>query len=160
MKKEELDANIAYNIVQINNSIRKRTFAVMISSILTMSASAIRWIAVFSGFGGYNEPAPKFFGLLVTGLVVTPAAAIMNSVEEVDLDVKAAALCGNPAAFILAIDRLEKNNVTTYSSLSFLCLVEAQKETFFESLFNSHKSREKRAKKIMVELSTYDRTAS
>lgn len=149
LNNEELDAILAYNIVQINNSIRKRTFAIMISSILTMSASAIRWGAVFTGFGDYDEPGPKLFGLFVMGLVAPPAAAIMNSAEEGDLDVKAARLCGNPDAFLLAIDQLEKNNVTAYSSLGFLCLVDAQKETFFESLFNSHQSREKRAKKIM-----------
>jgi hypothetical protein len=149
LKNEELDALLAYNIVQINNSIRKKTFAVMIASILTMSASAIRWGAVFTGFGGYDEPAPKFFGLLVMGLVSPPAAAIMNSVEEDDLDGKAAKLCENPAAFILAIDQLEKNNVTAYSSLGFLCLVDAQKETFFEYLFNSHQSGEKRIRKLM-----------
>lgn len=152
LKDEELDAILAYNIVQINNSIRKRTFAVLISSILTMSASVIRWGAVFMGFGDYNEPAPRVFGLLVMGLVAPPAAAIMNSVEEGDLDVKAAALCRNPAAFILAIEKLEKNNVTAYSSLGFLCLVDAQKETFFESLFNSHQSREKRARKLIEEM--------
>lgn len=149
LKNEELNANIAYNIVQINNSIRKKTFALMIASILTMSASTIRWWAVFTGFGDYNDPAPKFFGLFAMGLVAPPAAAIMNSVKEDDLDVKAAVLCGKPDAFIMAIDQLEKNNVTEYSSLCFLCLVDAQKETFFEYLFNSHESREKRRKKIM-----------
>jgi Zn-dependent protease with chaperone function len=149
LKNEELNALLAHNIVQINNSIRRRTFAVMISSVLTMSASAIRWGAVFTGFGDYNEPAPKLFGVFVMGLVAPPAAAIVNSVEEKDLDVKAATLCGNPAAFILAIDQLEKNNVTTYSALGFLCLVDPEKETFFEYFFNSHQSREKRVKKLI-----------
>lgn len=149
LKNEELDALLAHNIVQINNSIRNRTFAVMIASILTMSASAIRWGAVFTGFGDYNEPAPKLFGLFVMGLVAPPAAAIVNYVEEKDLDVKAATLCGSTAAFILAIDQLEKNNVTAYSALGFLCLVDPEKETFFEYFFNSHPSRERRVKKII-----------
>lgn len=149
LNNEELDSMLAYNIVQINNSIRKRTFAVMISSILIMFASAVRWGAVFTGFGDYNEPAPKFFGLLAMGFVAPPAATIMNSVEEVDLDEKAAALCRNPAAFILSIEKLEKNNATAYSSLGSLCIVDAQKETFFESLFHSHQSRENREKRLM-----------
>jgi Zn-dependent protease with chaperone function len=145
----ELDALISHNIVQVNSSIRKRTFALMISSILTMIASAIRWGAVFTGFGDYNEPAPKLFGLFVMGLVAPPAAAIVNSVEEKDIDLKAATLCMNPAALILAIDRLEENNVTAYSSLGFLCLVDPLKETFFEYFFYSHPTREKRVRKLI-----------
>ncbi|MCX9084525.1 MAG: hypothetical protein OIN87_07010 [Candidatus Methanoperedens sp.] len=148
LNEEELDALLAHNIVQINNSIRRRTFALMISSVLTMSASAIRWGAVFTGFGDYNEPAPKLFGLFVMGLVAPPAAAIVNSVDEKELDVKAARLCGNPAAFIMAIEQLEKNNVTAYSALGFLCLVDPEKETFFEYFFNSHQSRERRVRKL------------
>lgn len=148
LKNEELDALLAHNIVQINNSIGKRTIAAMIASILTMSASAIRWGAVFTGFGDYNEPAPKLFGLFAMGLVAPPAAAILNSVTEKDIDVKAARLCGNQAAFILSIEHLEKNSVTAYPSLGFFCLVDPQKETFFEYLFNSHQSREIRIKKL------------
>jgi Zn-dependent protease with chaperone function len=149
LKNEEFDALLAHSIVQINNSIRKRTFAIMIASILTMSASAIRWGAVFTGFGDYNEPAPKLFGLFVMGIMAPPAAAILNKVEEKDIDLKAAMLCENPAALIMAIDQLEKNNVTGYSSLGFLCVVDPIKETFFEYLFNSHQSREKRVKKLI-----------
>jgi heat shock protein HtpX len=149
LKNEELDALLAYNIVQINNSIGKRTFAALIASILTMSASAIRWGAVFIGFGDYNEPAPKLIGLVVMGLVAPPAAAILDSVTEKDIDVKAARLCGDQAALILSIDQLEKNTVTAYPSLGFFCLVDPQKETFFEYLFNSHQSRETRVKNLM-----------
>lgn len=149
LKNEELDAAIAYNIIQINNSIGKRTFAVMMASILTMSSSTIRWGAVFTGFGDYNDPAPKFFGLLVMGLVAPPAAALMNSVEMEEMDMKAVKLSRRPDSYIMAIRQLENNNVMEYPSLGFLCIVDAQKETFFESLFNSHQSFEKREKKLM-----------
>jgi len=111
LSEDELEATLAYNIVQINNNINLRTLAIMIASIFTMAVSAVRWGAVFTGFGDYNEPAPKLFGLFFSGLVAPPAAAMLHSVADTDLDVKAADLCRNPAALILAMDKLEKNNL-------------------------------------------------
>lgn len=148
LKNEELDALLAHNIVQINNSIRKRTFVALIASILTMSASAIRWGAVFTGFGDYNEPAPKLFGLFIMGLVAPPAATMIYSVAKEDHDTQAAALCRDPGALISAIEKLENNNITGYPSLGYLCIVDPQKENFFEYLFNMHQSKESRMNKL------------
>jgi len=149
LSEDELEATLAYNIVQINNNINLMTHVIMITSIYTMVVSAVRWGAVFTGFGDYNEPAPKLFGLFFMGLVAPPAAAMLNSVANKDLDVKAAGLCGNPAALILAIDKLEKNNVIGYPTLGFLSLVDPVKDTFFEYLFNAHPPRETRVKNIV-----------
>lgn len=149
LNEDELEATLAYNIVQINNNINLRTLAIMIAGIFTMAVSAVRWGAVFTGFGDYNEPAPKLFGLFFSGLVVPPAAAMLHSVAETDLDVKAAGLCGNPAALILAMDKLEKNNVMGYPSLGVVSLVDPLDETFFEGLFKAHPSRENRVQDMI-----------
>ncbi len=145
---EEFEAMLAYNIVHINNSIGMRTLAALITGLLTMAASAVRWGAVFTGFGDYNDPAPKLFGLFVMGLVAPPAATMINLVTGQDYDDKAAALCRNTNAFISAVKRLENNNVTGYPSLGFICLIDPQREYFFEQLFQAHQSRESRIKNL------------
>ncbi len=149
LKSEEIEAVLAHNIVQINNTIQKRTIVALIAGVLTMLASAIRWGAVFTGFGDYNEPAPKLFGLFVMGLAAPPAAALIYSMSKEDHDVQAAVLCKDKDAVISAIETLEANNVTGYSSLGHLCIVDPNKETFFEYLFNTHQSKEIR-KKILT----------
>lgn len=144
VNRDELEAMLAYNIVQINDSIRLKTLALLMSVILTQPASAIRWGAVFTGFGDYNDPAPKLIGLLVMGFVAPPAAIMMQSVTNRNYDADAAALCRDPEAFNSVIERLESNNVTAYPYLGSLCLVDPQKENFFEYLFNSHPTKELR----------------
>ncbi|MCX9081100.1 MAG: M48 family metalloprotease [Candidatus Methanoperedens sp.] len=142
LKSEEIEAVLAHNIVQIDDNIRKRTIVALIAGALTMAASAIRWGAVFTGFGDYNEPAPKLFGLFVMGLAAPPAAALIYSTSKGDHDAQAAVLCKDKDAVISAIETLEANNVTGYSSLGHLCIVDPKKETFFEYLFNTHQSKD------------------
>jgi len=72
----------------------------MIASILTHVGICIAG-AVFYGFWGLQRTSPKLFSLFVMECG-SPAAAILNEVQEKDLDVKAAMLCGNPRAFILS----------------------------------------------------------
>jgi heat shock protein HtpX len=148
MKPDQIEAVLAYNLVQINDNIGIRTFVAMAASLMTLSASAIRWCAVFTGFGDYNDPAPKLFGTFVMGLAAPPAAAFVQSVAKEEYDTKATALCGDPDMLIQAIENLENNNVAAYPSIGFLCLVDPQKEFLFEHLFNSHPSRETRIKKL------------
>lgn len=147
LKNDELETMLAYNIVQINNIIRLRTLAALVAGILTASASAIRWGAVFTGFGDYNDPAPKLFGMFIMGLVSPPAATMIHVLSK-DYDAEAAMLCRNPAALISAVEQLEQNNVTAYPSLGFLCLIDPQKENFFEYLFNAHPAKEIRIKNL------------
>ncbi len=148
LTNDELDGMLAHNIVQIDNTIHQRTLAALIAGLFTMTASAIRWAAVFTGFGDYNDPAPKLFGLFIMGLVSPPATTMILSVTKNDYDAQAVSLCGNPAALVSAIECLEKNNVAAYPSLGFLCLVDSQKENFFEHLFNSHPLLEVRLKNL------------
>lgn len=148
LKSEEIEAVLAHNIVQIDNKIRKRTIIALIAGTLTMSSSAIRLVTVFTGFGEYNDPAPKLIGLFVIGLAAPPASALIHSLPEGNYDAKAVILCHNSAALISAISHLESNNVTAYSSLGFLCLIDPQKETFFEYLFYVHPPREIRIKNL------------
>jgi heat shock protein HtpX len=159
LSEDELEATLAYNIVQINTNIKPRTLAIMIAGIFTMAVSAVRWGAVFTGFGDYDEPAPKLFGLFFMGLVAPPAAAMLSSVAEKDLDEKAAELCGNLTALILAMDNLETNNIIGYPSLGFVSLVDPLNETFFDDLFKAHPSRETRVKNLMEGMKNHDRTA-
>jgi Zn-dependent protease with chaperone function len=149
LSEDELEATLAYNIVQINTNINLRTHVIMITGIYTTIVSAVRWGAVFTGFGDYNEPAPKLFGLFFSGLVAPPAAAMLHSVAETDLDIKAANLCGSPAALILAMDKLDKNNIIGYPSLGLFSLIDPGKENFFEYLFNAHPPREIRIKNLI-----------
>ncbi|CAG0957151.1 MAG: small heat shock protein [Candidatus Methanoperedens nitroreducens] len=148
LKSDEVEAVLAHNIVQIDNNIRKRTIVALITAIMTMPSLAIRWGAAFTGFGDYNDPAPKLFGLFIMGLTAPPAAALIQSLSKEDYDTKAITLSKNSDALICAIKRLESNNVTGYSSLGFLCLIDPQKETFFEYLFNVHSSQKIRAQKL------------
>lgn len=148
LKGDELEAVFAHNIVQIDETIRRRTIVALLSSVLTMSSSAVRWGAVFTGFGDFNDPAPKLFGSFVMGLAAPPAAALIHSVSNEDYDSKAAMLCKNPGALISAIEHLESNNVTAYPSLGFLCLIDPLKETFFESLLNVHPPKEIRKENL------------
>ena len=148
LNSEEIEAVLAHNIVQIDNTIRKRTIVALIAGAITMFSSAIRWGAVFTGFGDFNDPAPKLFGLFLSGLAAPPASALIHSLPKVDYDAKAVTLCHNSAAFISAISHLESNNVTAYSSLGFLCLIDPQKEMFFENLFYVHPPIEIRIKNL------------
>lgn len=145
---QEVEASLVYNIAQIDEGIRMRTLAALISGALTMTASAVRWGAVFTGFGDYDEPAPKLFGLFVMGLVSPPAAAMIQSETQDDLDARACALSRKPAALISAIGKLEKNNTGGYPSIGFISLIDPQKESFFEHLFNVHPSIEIRIKNL------------
>lgn len=149
MKTDQINAMLAHNLVQINDTIRIRTFAVMAASLMTMSASAIRWGAVFTGFGDYNDPAPKLFGTFIMGLVAPPAATMIQLVTKDDYDRRAAALCVSPDVLFSAIECLENNN-TGYTHLGFVCLVDPPGETFFEELFRTHQSRETRIKNLNV----------
>ncbi|MFZ3385062.1 MAG: hypothetical protein WA144_14165, partial [Candidatus Methanoperedens sp.] len=88
LKSDEVEAVLAHNIVQIDNNIRKRTIVALIAGAMTMSAYAIQWGAVFLGFGDINDPAPKLFGLFLTGLVAPPAAALIHSLPEDQYDAK------------------------------------------------------------------------
>lgn len=142
LKDEEMEAVLAHNIIQINGYIYRKTIVALIAGIMTISSPAIRWGAVFTGFGDYNEPAPKLFGLFIMGLVAPPAAALVHSLKQEEYDARAAELCRNSDGLVSAIVHLESNNVTAYSSLGFLCLVDPQKETFFEYLFNYHLTKE------------------
>jgi heat shock protein HtpX len=161
LNDEELEASLAYNIVQINNTIRLRTLVALIAGLFTMAASGIRWGAVFTGFGDYNDPAPRLFGLFIMGLVAPPAAIMIHSVTEQDYDAEAVSLCKNPDAFISAIERLENNNnVAAYPSLGFLCLIDPQKEIFFEYFFNTHPSKERRIKNLIERGGKHDRITS
>jgi hypothetical protein len=148
MKPDQIEAMFAYNLVQINDSIRIRTLVVLVASLLTMSSSAVRWGAVFTGFGDYNDPAPGLFSMFVMGLVAPPAATIIHSVNIQDYDARAATLCESICAFDSAIECLENNNVTGYPSLGFVCLVDPLRETFFEELFRTHLSKELRIKNL------------
>ncbi len=148
LNDEELEALLAHNIIQINGYIYRKTIVTLIAGILTMSSPAIRWGAVFTGFGDYDEPAPKLFGLFMMGLAAPPAAALVHSLKQEEYDAEAAELCRNPDGLVSAIVHLESNNVTAYSSLGFLCLVDPQKETFFEYLFNYHLPKEIRIKNL------------
>jgi len=148
LKSEEVEAVLAHNIVQIDNTLRKRTIVALTATALTMSSSAIRWGAVLTGFGDFNDPAPKLFGLFIAGLVAPPAASLIHSLPKKNYDAKAVTLQGNPAALIRAISQLESNNVTAYSSLGFLCLIDPKKENFVEHLFDIHASSEVRIKSL------------
>ncbi len=148
LNDEEIEALLAYNIVQINNSIQLRTLVALITGLFVKAASAVRWGAVFIGFGDYDDPAPRLFGLFIMGLVAPPAATIIHSVTKHDYDIEAVSLCNNTKAFISAIEHLENNNVTGYPSLGFICLVDSQKENFFEVLFNTHPPKDTRIKNV------------
>ena len=149
MTIDQIEAMLAYNLVQIDGRILSRTFAALLSYILTMPSSFIRWISVFLGFGDYYDTAPKLIGLIAMGFVAPPAASIIQSVAKRDYDNEAAHLSGKPGAFILAIEQLEKNNVTNYHSLGFLSLIDPQDENFFEYLFHTHLPKEIRIKNII-----------
>lgn len=156
LKNEEIKAIIAHNIVQIDRTIRKRSIVALIAGVLTMSSSAIRWVAVFTGFGDYNDPAPKLFGLFIIGLVGPPAAALIHSLPKEDYDEKAVALLDNPEALILAINDLESKNVMAYPSIGFLCLIDPQKENFFEHLFDFHPVSEVRVNNLRTKGEKHD----
>ncbi len=151
MKPDQIEAMLAYNLVQVDNNIKLRTFVAMTASLMTMTASIVRWGTVFTGFGDYNDPAPKLFGTFVMGLATPPAAAMVQSTAKQDYDARAAKLCMSHDALILAIEVLEKNNVVTNPSIGFLCLVDPQKDTFFEYLFDTHLSLEARIKNLITE---------
>ena len=148
LKSDEIEAVLAHNIVQVDNTIRKRTIAALIAGAMAMSAYAIRWGAVFTGFGDFNDPAPKLFGSFMMGLVAPPAAALIHSLPEDHYDAKAVSLMGDSATLISAISHLESNNVTGYPSLGFICLIDPQKENFFENLFDVHPLRDMRIKNL------------
>jgi len=150
MKPDHIEAMLAYSLVQINDNIRIRTLVALVTSFMTLSSSAIRWVTVFTGFGDYNDPAPKLFGLFIMGLVAPPAATMVQSVTKPDYDGKAAAMCGSPDSLISAIEILENNNVTGYPSLGFVCLIDPKAETFFEQLFQTHPSRDVRMKNLFA----------
>ncbi len=145
---EEVEAALAYNIGQIDDGIRLRTLAALISGVMTMTASAVRWGAVFTGFGDYDEPAPKMFGFFAMGLAAPPAASMVHSVAQHDTDARACAIGGKPDALISAVRKLENNNARGYPSLGFICLIDPEKENFFEQLFNIHPSMETRTKNL------------
>lgn len=157
---DELEAVLSHNIVQIDRNIRLKTLVVILTGLMTMAVSVVRWGTVFTGFGDYSDPAPKLFGLFTMGLAAPPAAAIINSVTKKDHDAEAAALCKKPYALISAIERLESNNVAGYSSLGFVCLVDPEREYFFEYLFNIHPPRERRIKKLTEKGENNDRITS
>lgn len=148
LESQGVEAILAHNIVQIDNNIRKRTIAALIAGALTMSSSLFRWGAALTGFGDFNDPAPKLFGLFVTGLAAPPAAALIQSISKEDYDAKALKLLDNPDAFICAISQLESNNVTAYSSLGFLCFIDPKKENFVEHLFGVHPPTQVRIKNL------------
>ncbi|CAG0949274.1 Protease HtpX [Methanosarcinales archaeon] len=148
LKSDEFEAVLAHNIVQVDNTIRKRTSVALIAGAMTMYAYAIRWGAVFTGFGDINDPAPKLVGLFTIGLAAPPAATLIHSLPEDHYDAKAVTLLGNSGSLISAISHLESNNVTGYPSLGFICLIDPQKENFFESLFDVHPLRDTRIKKL------------
>jgi heat shock protein HtpX len=145
---EELEAALAYNIAQIDEDIFLRTLAALVSGVLTMAASAVRWGAVFTGFGDYDEPAPVLFGSFVMGIVAPPAATIIHSVTHGDPDAIARALNGKTNAFLSAVEKLENSNIRGYPSLGFICQIDPLKENFFEHLFDVHPSRDTRGKKL------------
>ncbi len=149
LNNKELEAILAYNIVQINSNICMRSVVALLAGILTMTASAVRWLAVYTGFGDYNEPAPRLLGLFVMGLVAPPAATMIHLVAE-DYDADAISLLEDPHALISAIERLESNNTSYYHSLGFLCLVDARYENVFEHLFCVHPSKEIRIRNIGI----------
>ncbi len=144
MTVDQLESVLAYNLVQIDELTGKRTMVALIAGILTMAASAVRWGAVFTGFGDYNDPAPKLFGLFVMGLVAPPAATLIHHVSNKDHDSEASALCRSPDMLISAIEFLENNNVKAYHSLGYLSLVDPIQENCFEQLFKTHQSKEMR----------------
>jgi heat shock protein HtpX len=148
---EEIEALLAYNIVQINNSIQLRTLIALITGLFVKASSIVRWGAVFIGFGDYDDPAPRLFGLFIMGLLAPPAATIIHSVTKLDYDNEAVSLCNNTKAFISAIEHLENNNVTGYPSLGFMCLIDSKKENLFETLFNTHPPKEIRIEKLTSE---------
>ncbi|CAG1022255.1 Protease HtpX [Patescibacteria group bacterium] len=147
LKSEELEAVLAYNIVHIDDTIRKRTNIALITAILTMFPSVIRWGAVFTGFGDYNDSAPKLFGLFMMGLVAPPAAVILLAMPN-DYDKKVTSLCKDPEVLISALGRLEENNITSCPSIGFLCFVDPRRETLFEYLLNVHPAKEIRINKF------------
>ncbi len=150
MRLDQIAAMFAYNLVQIDNNIRIRTIVALAASLMTMSASAIRWGAVFIGFGNHNDPAPRLLGTFAMGLFAPPAATIIQLVTKQDYDRRAAALCGSPDSLISAIECLEDNNIIGYPSLGFVCIVDPSGETFFEELFRTHQSRETRINNLII----------
>jgi len=112
-----------------------RTLAIMIAGIFTYGCVCCTLGAVFTGFGDYNEPAPKLFGFFFMDLLrhLLLQCFIGGRPES---DVKAGRSCSNPAGTYPGNGpNFENNNIIGYPSIGFLSLVDPVKETFFEYLF-------------------------
>lgn len=110
LDKNELKCIIAREMVRIKEgSISQNTFVALVAGIIASFSTTALWMAMLSGFGNEEDPAPKFIRFVVMGIVMFPCSIIVYTGAS-DLTLKAdtevARVLGKKDVLVSALKRM------------------------------------------------------
>lgn len=113
LEDDELEMVFAREMARIKEgNVPLNTFVALIAGIIASLSTAGLWMAMLSGFGQEDDPAPKFIRFVVMGIVMLPCSLIVYagaSDSTSKVDVEAVRVVGNKAVMSSALKRLHND---------------------------------------------------
>jgi heat shock protein HtpX len=108
----ELEALLAHEIGHIKNKdVILNTVTAFLAGTIMFFPNFAMWCSMLAGFGQQDEPAPKLFRFMATGLVAPPAAILVHltnpAKRELAADEVAVKLTKNPQVLARTLEFLE-----------------------------------------------------
>jgi heat shock protein HtpX len=93
LEKDEMEMIFARELSRIKEGkVTQNTFVALVAGIIASFSTTALWMAMLSGFGQENDPAPKFIRFVVMGVVMLPCSLIVyagasDSTSKADIEV-------------------------------------------------------------------------
>ncbi|WP_196214030.1 M48 family metalloprotease [Methanolobus vulcani] len=113
LEEDGLEMVFARELVRIKEgNVSQNTFVALIAGIIASFSTTALWMAMLSGFGQEEDPAPKFIRFVVMGIVMLPCSLIVyigSSDSTSNADIETAKIMGNKSVLSSALKRLHND---------------------------------------------------
>lgn len=109
LNEDELRSMLALEVAKISKgSVPANTVVAFLAGIIASFSTVALWMAMLTGFGQEDDPAPRFISFLAMGLVSLPSALIVHlfSIDSgMEADRTAASIVAEPHVLARALER-------------------------------------------------------
>jgi heat shock protein HtpX len=113
LEKDELEMIFARELVRIKEgNVSQNTFVALVAGIIASFSTTALWMAMLSGFGQEEDPAPKFIRFVVMGIVMLPCSLIIyigSSDSTLNADIGTVKMMENGCVLSSALKRLHND---------------------------------------------------
>ncbi|MBP1910282.1 M48 family metallopeptidase [Methanolobus bombayensis] len=113
MEDGELEMVFARELARIKEgNVTQNTFVALVAGIIASFSTIALWMAMLTGFGQEDDPAPKFIRFVAMGIVMLPCSLIVYagaSDSILKADIGAVRIMGNNAVMSSALKRLHND---------------------------------------------------